>query len=315
MATYKFKGKTLLMAIQAVIGVPEALLAADGVKSMELTWKDYQGDKQELAYDDSGQANNPEVNVNPRCEFDFKTSAFASGTAGTLAPLDVCFRACGMNVTVDPGVSVTYGTIDVTKNTTEFVTAWVIRGNLRHQTSDAMGDLGFEIKSGQFAKFMFGGFIGQYITPEEQLTTITPTYSDWKDPLPSTKVNTPVTTIGGWQGCVDQVTFTMGNQIVKHDRSGCAGVTITGRTPTGKMVVEAPDIASKNFWSEAESHTGTINLYDVVVQHGVNPGTIFGATIEDCQITNISEVDLDGTLGYEFDLNPTSNNPLTMVFT
>jgi hypothetical protein len=107
----------------------------------------------------------------------------------------------------------------------------------------------------------------------------------------------------------------MGNNIVKHDRAGCAGVSITSRSPSATLVVEAPDIATKNMFQEMESHLGTINLYDVVWEHGTNAGYIFGGTLFDTQINGITEVDLGGKLGFELALTPTADDPVNFVFT
>lgn len=315
MAAYKTKGKTFLQKIQAVADTPETPDGSNAIKTMELEYTAYSGDTQSLDYDSNGQGANPVINVNPTDEYSFKTSAFASGAAGTAPPVGVCLRLAGMSEAIVPATSVSYTTIDVTTDPTEFGTCFHIRGNMRYQCSDAMQDMGFEIKAGQFAMFDFGGGMGKYITPEEQVAVITPVYTDWKDPLPMTKANTPTTTIGVYQGCVDQIKFSMGNNIVKHDRSGCAGVSITSRSPSLTMVLEAPDITSKNFFSEAESHTGTVNLYDVTVQHGTTAGSIIGAVFEDCQIKSIKEVDLNGNLGFELELIPTSDNPLTLTLT
>jgi hypothetical protein len=218
MAAYKYLGKTFLMAIQAVADTPEVPDTTNGIKTMELDYKPYQGDTQSLDYDSNGQGANPTINVNPTDEFSFKTAAFASGTAGTPPVIGVCFRAAGMNETVNGVIDVTYATIDVTKFDTEFATCYHLRGNMRYQCSDAMTDIGFELKAGQFAQFMFDGGMGKYIRPVEQVSAIVPTYAGFNDPLPMTKDNTPTVTIGGWQGCVDQLSFTMGNNIVKHDR-------------------------------------------------------------------------------------------------
>jgi len=312
---YKYKGKHFLMKVQAVADTPEIPDGSNAIKTMELEYSVYKGDTQTLDYDENAQGAKPQINVRPTDEFSFKASAFASGVLGVEPPLGVPLRGCGMNVTVDAGVSITYSTIDVTQSDTEFMTCYHLRGNMRYQCSDAMGDFGFELKSGTFARFTFSNWQGKYIRPVVQAVAIVPSFTDWKDPLPSTKANTPVLTIGGWQGCVDQFTFGMGNNIVQHDRAGCAGVTITMRTPTAKMVIEAPDIATKNFFEEAESHSGTINLYDVVFQHGIVAGSIIGGLVQDCQISGVNEVDLDGKLGLELDLIPTHVNPLILTLT
>lgn len=311
---YKTKGTTLLFKMQAVADTPETPDGSNAFKTMELGYDPYQGPTGELKYDTDGQGNSPQQNFSPEDNFNFKTALFASGVAGTEPPQDPAFRACGMNVTVDPGVSVTYNTIDVTENATEFATVARVKGNKLYKASDCMGDFGFMLKSKDFPKFEFSNFIGTHIEPTTT-GAITPDLSAWLPPIPVSKDNTPTCTIGGWQGCVDELSFTMGNVINRHDRIACEGIQITERKPSAKLVVEAPDIASKNFWQEMASHEGTINLYDVVFSHGVNAGEIFGGTIFDCQIIGIKEVDLDGTVGYEMELNPVGTQILQMVFT
>lgn len=313
MGAYKTKGKRVYSKIQAALGTAETPVGTDVVKTMNAEYNVYEGETAELNYDVDGAGNSETINLGPEDTFSADLALISSGTAGDAPPMDSLLRACGLNATVDPGVDIQYSVIDIITNATEAVTLWQLRGNKKYSMYDAMGNMGFELKSKQFPKFMFNNFVGVHIPPAVQ-AEIVPDLTGWVNSVPMTKNNTPTVEIGGVQFCVDELTFDLGNTIETHDRSGCSGAQITERSPTAKMVIEAPDINTTNIWPDLVSHEGTVTLQDIVFEHGTTAGAIIFGTIHDCQITKISEVDLNGTLGYQLDLKPIGETILTLGF-
>lgn len=313
MGAYKTKGKRVYSKIQAALGTAETPDGTNFAKTMNAEYGVYEGEVAELNYDVDGAGNSESINLGPEDTFSCDLSMTSSGTLGDPPPFDDWLRACGLNATVDPGVDIQYSVVDILANATEALTIWQTRGNKKYSMYDAMGNMGFELKSKQFPKFMFNNFVGVHVAPSSQVELV-PDLTGWVNSIPMTKNNTPQIEIGGEQFCVDELSFDMGNTIETHDRSGCSGSQITERSPTGKLVIEAPDIASINIWPDLVSHEGTVTLQDVVFQHGTADGSVVFGTIHDCQITKISEVDLNGTLGYQLDLKPIGDDILTLGF-
>lgn len=313
MGAYKTKGKRVYSKIQAALGTAETPDGTNVARTMNAEYNAYEGETAELNYDTDGSGNSETINLGPEDTFSADMALISSGTAGNAPPMEDWLRACGLNGTIDPGVDIQYNVIDILQNETEALTIWQTRGNKKYSMFDAMGNMAFELKSKQFPKFMFNNFVGVHIPPAVQVPLV-PDLTGWVNSVPMTKNNTPTVTIGGTQFCVDELSFDLGNTIETHDRSGCSGSQITERSPTAKMVIEAPDINTTNIWPQLVSHEGTVTLQDVVFVHGTNAGAIVFGTIHDCQIIKISEVDLNGTLGYQLDLKPIGDQILTLGF-
>ena len=69
------------------------------------------------------------------------------------------------------------------------------------------------------------------------------------------------------------------------------------------MTIIAPDIATKNWFEKAESHS-VINKLPFALTYGTVTGAIFEVAASDVQISNISEGEsAEGDLAYTFDLS------------
>jgi hypothetical protein len=97
---------------------------------------------------------------------------------------------------------------------------------------------------------------------------------------------------------------------------GCTKeVLITNRAPSGTVVIEAPALATKDFFNIAQTET-TGNL---TFQHGTTAGNRVTFTAAQCDITNPSYADQDGVqmLSIPYVATPTTagNDELSLAFT
>ena len=94
-----------------------------------------------------------------------------------------------------------------------------------------------------------------------------------------------------FSGCLQSLSFNMATETVYRELIGCTKeVLITNRAPAGECVIEAPTLASKNYFSIANSDsTGKVTLL-----HGTAGGNRVTLTAPKVDITNPSYTDQDG---------------------
>lgn len=169
-------------------------------------------------------------------------------------------------------------------------------GVQQHKSTGMRGNVGLTLARGQFAAWNFDNFIGAYYTPAT-VSQITPDYSLFTDPVAVTKDNTGTVTIDSYAACLESLNFTLGNTVVRQNKPNCQETLITDRNLTGTIVIGAPTLATKNFFSKLESHQ-TISKIPIAITHGVTVGNTISLSLPTVQLTGISETDLDGQLGY-----------------
>lgn len=118
-----------------------------------------------------------------------------------------------------------------------------------------------------------------------------------------------------FSGCLQSLTFNIANETVYRELIGCTKeVLITNRAPAGECVIEAPTLASKNYFAIANSNTtGRATLL-----HGTTAGNRVTLTADKIDIANPSYADQDGIqmLNLPFVAIPTDagNDEVKLVF-
>lgn len=286
-----FRKKVLLAKVETTYATDATPAATDAIQTKNLSIQPYGGPTVTRDFDRSTLGAQQQINTAPMVSVSFDVEIAGSGTAGDAPAWGACLRACGFLETVDAGVDVTYSPVS-----TAFKSATLkfhLDGQL-HTVLGARGNVSFSISRGQIPVMSFT-FTGLYSRPTTG--SITPDYSDFIAPVAVTKVNTPTFDIFSTSVIAESFSVDMGNNVVHRNLIGSDQVFITDRNATGQMVIEAPAIGTKNWFTDVESHAG---VTDGAVQiiHGTTAGNIVQFDGPKVQLSSIEVADSDGLVVY-----------------
>ena len=313
----RYLSRILLAKAEVTYDTDSTPTTTDAMLTSGLTITPYGGEKISRNLDKISLGASPVLAVNPHVALSCGIEIAGSGAAGTAPPFGDLLQACGCLETVNAGVDVTYTLTTADDSVTAYFYATeVVGSNLQlHKATGVRGNWGYNLSRGQIPLFTFDNLLGTYYTPSS-VASITPDTSDFQDPLPVTKVNSPTVTIDSATLCVESVTFNCNNQISRMNGPNCAETLNGGpQQPGGTIVVKAPEISEKNLWTLLEGGT----LMAFVFTHGTTAGNIVTINHDKMQITDITETNLNGVLGYQLAFAATDNGgadePVELIFT
>jgi hypothetical protein len=255
--------------------------------------------------------NSDQLLAQTRVEVTFEVELAGSGTAGTAPAYGPVLKACGLSETVVATTSVTYAPVSSSFSS---VTIHFHNDGIRHKVTGCRGTFDLNAEVGQIPVISFT-MTGIYNAPTDEALP-TPTYANQSAPLIFKNGNTSNFSIFSYSGCLQSLSFQMANEVVYRELVGCTKESlIVNRAPAGDVVIEAPSIATKDFFSIATgSSTGSISF-----QHGGTAGNIVTFTTAQSDIANPSYSDQDGIqmLNLPYVAVPTSagNDELSLVYT
>ena len=213
-------------------------------------------------------------------------------------------------VTGTPATPATGAPVLTTKNTYspvsssfESVTLYFNQDGLNHKVTGARGNVEFGINVKQIPtmKFSFQGF---YNAPSD-VAAPSVDYSAFMIPLVANTQNTPVYSLHGYSASgLESVNLNMANDVVYATLIGSESVKIIDRKPAGTVVLEAPAIATKDFFGIASAQTSGA----LTVTQDSRNGYKVKLTCGQILLGNPSYADSNGTamLSIPFTANPTS---------
>jgi hypothetical protein len=258
-----------------------------------------------------------------RVEMTFEVELAGPGTNGVAPALSPLLKACGMSETIvaaipadlvedTPAVpgSVSYSPVSESFNS---VTLYVFVDKIRHRVTGARGSFSINCQVGQIPTLNFT-FMGIYNDPTDE-TLPTPVYNQ-ATPQIFKAGNTTGFSLFSYSGCLQSLELDLANEMVYRELVGCTkSVLITDRKPAGTVVIEAPDIDTKDFFTIANSDT----LGAMSFTHGTNPGNIVTVNAPYTDIGSPTYGDQDGIvmLNLPFVATPSSagNDELELTFT
>jgi hypothetical protein len=227
-----------------------------------------------------------------RVEVSFEVELAGSGTAGTAPAYGPVLRSCGLSETLVTSTSATYAP----------------------ESTGCRGSFEISGEVGQIPLISFT-MTGIYNAPTDE-TLPTPTYANQATPLIFKQGNTTNFSAFSYSGCLQSYNFSMANDVIYRELVGCSKeIMITNRAPSGTIVIEAPTITAKDFFTIATgSSTGSITF-----QHGTTGGNIATVTTAQSDLGNLTYSDQDGVqmLNMPFIAVPTSsgNDEFSLVYT
>jgi hypothetical protein len=255
--------------------------------------------------------NSDQLLAQTRVEVTFEVELAGSGAAGTAPAYGPVLKACGLSETVVATTSVTYAPVSASFSS---VTIYFHNDGIRHKVTGCRGTFELNAEVGQIPVISFT-MTGIYNAPTDEALP-SPTYANQSAPLIFKNGNTSNFSIFSYSGCLQSLSFQMANEVVYRELVGCTKESlIVNRAPAGDVVIEAPSIATKDFFSIATgSSTGSISF-----QHGGTAGNIVTFTTAQSDIANPSYSDQDGIqmLNLPYVAVPTSagNDELSLVYT
>jgi hypothetical protein len=244
-------------------------------------------------------------------EITFDVELAGSGTAGTAPRYGGILKACGMSETIVASTSVIYAPVSSSFSS---ATIYFNVDGVLHKITGCRGDLSMTCAVAEIPKLKFT-MQGIYNAPTDTAQPAV-TYSNQAAPLIFRQGNTSSFSFFSYAGALQSVEFNMANSLVYRELVGGTKETlITDRQPAGTVMIEAPTIAQKDYWTAAlASSTGNLTFL-----HGTTAGNRVTFTASQVDITNPSYEDQDSVhmLSVPYVALPTSsgNDEVSLAFT
>ena len=303
--------RLILAKTETTYGTDSTPAGSDAVLVRDLLITPLQSDVVSRDLIKSYMGNSDQLLANTRVGVTFEVELAGSGTAGTAPRFGSLLKACGMSETVVASTSVTYAPVSSSFSSASIY--YNVDGVL-HKVTGARGTCSFNCQVGQIPTFSFT-MTGIYNAPTD---TAAPnvTYSNQATPLIFKNGNTSAFQFFSYAGCLQTVSFDLANSTIYRELVGCTKeVLITDRKPTGQVQLEAPTIATKDFFSAAVGTT-TGNL---TFLHGTTAGNKVTFTASQVDITQPTYADQDGVqmLQIPYVALPTTagNDEFSLAFT
>lgn len=254
-----------------------------------------------------------QVNVGPYVERQIRVPLAGQGTAGEPPAYGMLLRACGLSETIDPGSeTVTYQPVSDGYESCEIW--WVEDGQTQHITG-VRGTAEIKADSAGLPYIQFN-VQGLYEKTAAGADASLATAAVQAKELPINKQNT-VAMIDSHAACMSTISLEIGNEVTYRNLINCESVHITDRSVTGSTNIEAPDIATQDYFAKVESHNG-VTLVPVSLTHGSVAGNTIEIAGNQVQLTSISPTDNQGIMHYDIGLRflPTGSddNDFTLTF-
>lgn len=183
-----------------------------------------------------------------------------------------------------------------------------------HKLTGARGTFSVNTTVGQIPTLDFT-MTGIYNAPTDTAAPSV-TYADQATPLIFKAGNSGAFNMLAYSGCLQSVSMDAGNSIIYRELVGCTKqVLITDRATTGTVVIEAPTIADKDYFTASLTDG---NLGDLSFIHGSTAGNIVSLISNRVDIGDPSYSDQDGihmlSLPYTAVPSTAGNDEFRLVF-
>ena len=241
----------------------------------------------------------------------FEVELAGSGTAGTAPKYDAILKACGLAATIVASTSVTYAPVSASFSST---TIYFNLDGVLHRLTGCRGSMNMSCAVGAIPTLAFN-LTGVYNSPTDTAAPAA-TYSAQATPLVFREGNTSAFSFFSYSGILQSVDFNLANDLVYRELVGGTKETlITDRKPAGTVMIEAPTIATKDFFTTALG-TSTGNL---TFLHGTTAGNRVTFLASQVDVLNPTYQDQDSImmLSVPYVAIPTTagNNEFSLAFT
>ena len=253
-----------------------------------------------------------------RISITFQVELAGSGTPGVAPRYGAILKACGLSETIvapDAGPPEVAGSVTYAPVSSSFSSATIYFNNdgVLHKATGCRGTFTINGEVGQIPTIDFT-MTGIYNDPTETAAPSV-TYSNQATPQLFKSGNTTSFSLLGHGGCLQMVSFDIANEVIYRELVNCPkSVLIVDRKPAGEVMIEAPSLSTKDFFTAANTDTtGSLSF-----QHGTVAGNIFSLTAPIVDIANPTYSDSDGiqmlSLPYVAIPGGSGNNEVSLVY-
>lgn len=173
-----------------------------------------------------------------------------SGAAGTSPAYGALLRGCAMSETVNAGTSVIYAPVSGGE---ESLTLYFYLDGILHKVLGARGSVSVKLAANEIPVYSFK-FTGLYV-PVTDAALPSVTLTAWQKPVTVNSANTSAFALHGYAGVLQSLDIDLANEVSHRPLVGSESVIVTNRQPAGNVSIEAPLIASKDFFAIARAAT------------------------------------------------------------
>ncbi len=262
-----FRKKGLAAKVETTYATDPLIAEADdSIQHAQLDVQPLDGDFVNRDLDRSVLGAQGDILVSSRAVFTFLVEAAGAGAAGTAAPYNQLFQACGFAETLNASTDAQYD--PVSEN---FDSVWVEAnhdGN-KHIGRGARGNLSLSWETKQIPRLNFE-LRGLYEPP---ISEPLPTYdlSDFQVPEAFNNANTPTATLHSEAIALRSFSIDLQNQLEHQDVIGNEEILLVDRNVTGQVTFQAPLISAKDWFAAVASRAAQ----PLQIIHGDTAGNIF----------------------------------------
>lgn len=233
----------------------------------------------------------------------FVTELKGAGTPGALPAWGwegVLLRACGLQETINAGVSIAYAP---RSSSFESCTLYVYRDGIFHKLVGCRGTVSFTLEVGKIptAKFEMSGL---YVSPVDG----TPSAQSFSTVEPATVLAAGFT-CGGYAAVAEKLEISLNNSLAQrksiNSPTGILEWIITGRDPNGSFDPETVTEATEDFWAKWEAAE---SMELAIGPIGSTSGNIVSLSAPAMQYREINYADRNGLLAYQIPFGLAGNN-------
>lgn len=166
----------------------------------------------------------------------------------------------------------------------------------RHPMTGARGTMTLQMTPKALPKMRFA-LTGRWVDPGDAALPDVD-FSAFQAPRPVSSAATPVADLGGYQGVVRDFSIDLGNTVVHQDFINKESVELTDRNVKGTLVLDAPALATKDYFATVLART----KQTLRVVHGTAPGGIVQIDAPSIQLLNPRYGNADGNVTLTLDL-------------
>lgn len=241
-----------------------------------------------------------QVNTGPYVERTIRVPFAGQGTKGEPPAFGPLLRSSGLSETIDTATAgeekVIYQPASEGHESLEMW--WMEDGQMQHISgARSTGSIATDSQGLPYLEFQTTGL---YKKPEVAGDASVANQAVQAKELPINKQNT-VATINSHKACMSSLSLDFGNTVEYRNLINCESVQISDRQVTGSTNIEAPDLATKDYFAAVESHNG-VTLVPLVLTHGSADGNIIELKSNQVQLASISPTDNQGIMHYDLSL-------------
>lgn len=305
MSDIQFADKRIYAKIEVTEGTDSVPTASEIIRTRGVTFKNYDGAKQQQEYDGDGGRFRSSVATEPHSSMSFDIDFAGSGTIDTAPHYKDILLACGVGVVENAATNVTM--TPSTDPISDSISTYFVRnegaGMGLAKSLGMKGELGLSFSRGQVPIWQVNRMLGSYVQPAYNGTPLASgTPANQLKGIPITNTNTPTATLDGETICLEGFTLdNVGHQVSYVNAPNCIGVKSQPIPITGSITIKDEGYNTKNWITAAESHAAVTEIA-LVVQHGTVSGNILTLTGSSVQITDIDEAEYNGLKGWNISL-------------